>query len=88
MKKISTFTPHNDVNSLESKRAYDQIMKDKDCHNVFCRTCCFKNKSYTAEFKHCLPNLIALKDKDRFIYALKYYKKFHMTKIVQEKLDI
>jgi len=88
MKKISTFTPYNDVNSLESKRAYDQIMKDKDCHNVFCRTCCFKNTSSTAGFKHCLPNLIALRDKDRFIYALKYYKKFHMTKIVQEKLDI
>lgn len=88
MKKISTFTPYNDVNSLESKRAYDQIMKDKDCRNVFCKTCCFKNTSYTAGFKYCLPNLIALRDKDRFIYALKYYKKFHMTKIVQEKLDI
>lgn len=88
MKRISTFTPYNDVNSLKSKRAYDQIMEDKDCRNVFCRTCCFKNTSYTVASEYCLLNLIPIKNKDCFIYALKYYKKFHMTKIVQEKLDI
>lgn len=88
MKKISTFTPYNDVNSLESKRAYNQIMKDKDCRNVFCRTCCFRNAKPTVAFEYCLLNLIPIKDKDCFIYALKYYKKFYMTKIVQEELDI
>lgn len=88
MKKISTFTPYNDVNSLKSKKAYDQIMKDKDCRNVSCGICCFKNTDSAAEFKTCLLNLLPIKYKDCFIYGLKYYKKFHMTKIVQEELDI
>ena len=102
MKKISYFNPLNDINSETSKKSYKQIMKDHNCKNTGCFSCCFRNKSIKGDFRECLvsaigiikysedPNYdITLDNKENnFVSALAYYKHFYMKEIKQEEFDI